>query len=322
LTNATFSGNSAGFSGGALYNTNTSAPTLTNAVLWGNTASSSAQIYNSSSSTSSISYSNVQDSGGSGAGWDAGLGADGGGNIDADPQFMDAAGGDLRLQNTSPCIDAGDNSALFPGVVTDLGGQPRRVDIPTIDDTGSGETPIVDMGAYEAQPVADLSVSKTASAIALNPGDAVTYTLTFANVGSAESVGVIITDVVPVAVTVSHVISGCDVPITQTVWGAYTYTWRMDGLGLGQSGTITLTGVLSDLLATGTTFTNTALITSATKELNTINNADAAGLTVTDAEPEVGDNIVYLPFVLRSYTIVTSRGLVVPDTRLAPPVRR
>ncbi|MBL7201096.1 MAG: PKD domain-containing protein [Anaerolineae bacterium] len=291
LINATFSGNSAGFNGGAAYNTVASTLTLANAILWGNTAIGSAQIYNSASSTSTIGYSNIQDSGGSGAGWDAGLGADGGGNIDANPQLMDAAGGDVRLGNTSPCIDAGDNSALAPSVTTDLDGKPRRVDIPTIADTGNGTAPIVDMGAYEAQPIADLSLSKTASAAALNPGDAVTYVLTFANAGSGEAVSVAITDVVPVAVTVSHVISDCDVPITQTVSGAYTYTWSMDSLDFGQSGVITLTGVLSDPLEAGTTFTNTALITSATEEWNTTNNTAVAGLTVKNAAPEASDDL-------------------------------
>jgi uncharacterized delta-60 repeat protein len=59
------------------------------------------------------------------------------GNITGDPLFVDYAGGNLRLQPTSPCIDAGD-IAYAPGPV-DLDGNPRIVD------------DMVDMGAYEFQ---------------------------------------------------------------------------------------------------------------------------------------------------------------------------
>ncbi len=109
----------------------------------------------------------MQGSGGS-TGWDINLGT-GGGNIDADPQFVrnpDPGNndyGDLRLQLTSPAIDAGDNTALptdtfdldGDGDTTEtlslnLNGYPRCVDIP---DVGGGPEPIVDMGACEAQDV-------------------------------------------------------------------------------------------------------------------------------------------------------------------------
>jgi hypothetical protein len=122
-------------------NWNGSSPELANCILWGNTATASgAQIYNNGSSPS-ISYSLVD------GGWS------GTGNIDADPRFVrdpdpgtdgewgtgDDDYGDLRLQLTSPAIDAGDNTAPGPvGVTTDLDGNLRI----------QGGT--VDMGAYEA----------------------------------------------------------------------------------------------------------------------------------------------------------------------------
>src|SRR5690606_38607828 len=62
----------------------------------------------------------------------------GDGNIDADPLWLDPAAGDFRLGAASPCINAGDNSAVPAGITTDLAGLPRFVGI-------------VDMGAYEYQ---------------------------------------------------------------------------------------------------------------------------------------------------------------------------
>jgi parallel beta-helix repeat protein len=57
----------------------------------------------------------------------------------------------LRLSPGSPCIDAGDNMAVPKDITTDLDGRPRFVDDPDTVDTGNGDPPIVDMGAYEYQ---------------------------------------------------------------------------------------------------------------------------------------------------------------------------
>lgn len=54
--------------------------------------------------------------------------------------------GDLHLQFTSPCIDAGLNSAVPAGVTTDLDGNPRIFDFPGAN---NGAGAVVDLGAYE-----------------------------------------------------------------------------------------------------------------------------------------------------------------------------
>jgi hypothetical protein len=135
LTNVTFSGNTASNRGGGMFNW-AGNPTLHNCILWGDSAPDSPEIDNDSS-TPTISYSLVEGSGGSDH-WDANLGADAGDNIDADPLFVDAAGGDLHLGLDSPAVDAGNND--YVSVMMDLDGNPRIV---------NGR---VDMGAYEYLP--------------------------------------------------------------------------------------------------------------------------------------------------------------------------
>lgn len=72
------------------------------------------------------------------------------GVIDADPMFVNPPA-DLHLGQGSPCIDAGDNSAVPANSLFDLDRDSRFVDAPDIADSGSGAPPIVDMGAYEFQ---------------------------------------------------------------------------------------------------------------------------------------------------------------------------
>ena len=81
VTNCTFSQNAAlQTTGGGISNIDESSPNLTNCILWGNTAPIFAQIYNDSESSTTITYSDVEG------------GYPGAGNIDADPQFIDADG--------------------------------------------------------------------------------------------------------------------------------------------------------------------------------------------------------------------------------------
>jgi hypothetical protein len=163
VTSCTFAGNSAA-NGRAVAcdSTNQNNPStiqLANCILWdgGN------EIWNNDGSNITITYSDVQ------GGWgDTG-------NIDADPLFVDANGpdgiigtadDDVRLSGGSPCIDAGDNTAVPSGVTTDLDVNPRFVDDPRTTDTGNGTVPITDMGAYEYWAV----IFVDADAIGANDG--------------------------------------------------------------------------------------------------------------------------------------------------------
>jgi hypothetical protein len=151
-----------------------SAASLTNCIVWDNSAALGPQIavLGGESAELTVSYNNV--AGGEEAVYVA-AGSTlvwGPGNIDADPLFVDPDGpdndpntwedNDYRLSPGAPCIDAGCNCGVSPDVADldgdgdtdeyvpfDLDGEGRFFDDPDTPDTGSGLPPIVDMGAYE-----------------------------------------------------------------------------------------------------------------------------------------------------------------------------
>ncbi|MBN2271229.1 MAG: hypothetical protein JXN61_11485 [Sedimentisphaerales bacterium] len=102
-----------------------SKPVINNCIFWSDLLGEEI-----GSDTALITYSNIRG------------GYPGEGNINADPCFADEDYGNYRPQPDSPCVNAGDNSAVPPAILTDLMGNPRIYD-------GS-----VDMGCYEyAGPV-------------------------------------------------------------------------------------------------------------------------------------------------------------------------
>ncbi len=144
LVNCTLSDNTA-FRGGGITNYAGVEMTLSSCIIWSNHATQGRGLEVQILSTSSVevvNYSCVQDLEGA-------YGGDG--NIDADPGFVDPQQGNYRLEPGSPCIDAADNTAVPKGITTDLDGNPRFVDDPDTKDTGLGDPPNVDMGAYEFQ---------------------------------------------------------------------------------------------------------------------------------------------------------------------------
>jgi len=124
---------------------------ITNCILWGNTANQGNQIfagspYSPTQGTVTVTYSDIQ------SGQDdvyVAAGCDliwGSGNIDADPCFVQVGywdsnsvwiEGDYHLLEGSPCINAGDPNYIAQAGETDLDGVPRVL---------SGR---IDMGAYE-----------------------------------------------------------------------------------------------------------------------------------------------------------------------------
>lgn len=149
VTNCSFSENISDFRfftfGGGMANFSSNA-TVDNCILWGDLP---VEITNFAGGTTTVRFSDVQ------GGW-SGAGTN---NINANPLFVDAPNGDLRLAADSPCIDAADNTAVPAGITTDLDGNPRFVDDPDTPDCQQapgecGDPPVVDMGAYELQGAA------------------------------------------------------------------------------------------------------------------------------------------------------------------------
>ncbi|RLD57880.1 MAG: hypothetical protein DRJ05_08985, partial [Bacteroidetes bacterium] len=89
LVNCAFSQNSSSDKGGGIFLIfSSSAPSISNTILWDNTASSGNEIYNDNSSNPTFSYCDIEGSGGSSSWVCATLGTDGGSNIDSDPLFV------------------------------------------------------------------------------------------------------------------------------------------------------------------------------------------------------------------------------------------
>lgn len=118
-------------------------PTVANCIFWDNSGPGGAQNANNQiGGTASVTYTIVEG------------GFAGTGNLGTAPSFLNAAGGDYRLDVGSAGIDAGNNASL-PGTVTlDHSSAPRYVDDPSVVDSGSGSAPIVDIGAFEFQATA------------------------------------------------------------------------------------------------------------------------------------------------------------------------
>ena len=88
-----------------------SSPTVTNRILWGDTPNEVKDV----NSTSTVTYSGIQ------GGWS------GEGNIDKNPLLRSVSEGYLSLAPWPPCIDTANNDVVPPDVI-DITAMPRPVD--------------------------------------------------------------------------------------------------------------------------------------------------------------------------------------------------
>ena len=289
LVNVTFVSNTATYysnsAGGGIYN-HYSIASIANTILWGNRdyphgVTAAGQLTGTSSNSFTVTYSLVQGS------------YTGTGNINSNPLFVDADGADnkigtaddnMRLQDTSPAIDAGDNDVVPGGVTTDLDGNPRFYNHSRAD-TGHGTPPVVDMGAYEkiSVPAPLLSIGKAVAPNGVVKHSSwVTYTVYLNNAGQLDASNAMLTDTLPVSVTFTSWVQqpGAAAVIENEI------RWTGD-VTAGQS--VTFTWVASQTAAYGQTVVNTARYSHATGS-----NVAQASFVV-----EVGPYRVFLPVVVK-----------------------
>ncbi|NCQ86187.1 MAG: cadherin [Microcystis aeruginosa W13-18] len=139
IINSSFSGNSAGsgsvvfnqgFNGSIRVDTN-----IRNSIIWGNGGTA---LSNNGVGVYTVTNSIVQG------------GYTGTGNLNVDPLFVDAINDDLRLQSTSPAINAGNNASL-PADARDLDGDSNITEAIPLDIARNPRVngTNVDMGAFE-----------------------------------------------------------------------------------------------------------------------------------------------------------------------------
>lgn len=138
-----FVDNLASLGGQTSWNQTNSLSTLQNCIVWG--SGTAAQIVNTANSATAVTFSIVLN------------GYPGEGNLNANPQFVNQSGGDLRLQACSPAINSGLNASQ-PN--TDIAGLPRIFEN------------FADMGAHEyQQPLQEtFAASGTVLVKTLRPG--------------------------------------------------------------------------------------------------------------------------------------------------------
>lgn len=143
--------------------------------------------------------------------------------------------GVTELNNTASIADDGTNGAdLTPG-----------------DNTDSDNTPIT------AAP--DLQVSKDDGGVTVQPGDVISYTINYANVGNQDATGVVITETVPVNSTfVPGSSSGSWVCLPGNNAGS-TCTVSLASLAAGDNGSLIFAVQVDNPLAAGVTAINNAV---------------------------------------------------------------
>ncbi len=118
ISNNTISRNSADY-GGGIYYRGSSPVVITNTIFWGDSAPDGPEIFLEGTSSSEITYCDVQ------GGWE------GEGNVDCDPMFCDPENGNFYLDAASCCVGAGEG-----GVDIGAFGVGCGVEIPTLSEWG------------------------------------------------------------------------------------------------------------------------------------------------------------------------------------------
>ncbi|MDQ0649461.1 putative repeat protein (TIGR01451 family) [Microbacterium natoriense] len=177
----------------------------------------------------------------------------------------------------------------------------------------------VDSTSFNPTIIADLAVTKTASAAQVAAGGTVTYTMVVTNNGSSDAVNAVLSDTLPTGLTVisATATSGS----CTTTSGGVECTWPT--LAEGASSTVTVQALVAADAPAGT-LTNTASVASPAQDSTPENNSDSADVEVVqsadisvvktaDASAVPGGGFGYTLTVSNGGPSV-ARGVVASDT--------
>ena len=158
---------------------------------------------------------------------------------------------------------------------------------------------------------ADVSITKSVQPASVVPGDWVTYTLTYANSGSAAAASVVITDILPTELLTSTA--------NYVIWTSYVssgpiivtdhYIWSMGTVPAGGRGIITITAQVDPNLIAAGSINNQADISTTTPESDYTNNSASASQIL--CIPPSGATFVYTPPAPLTGQTVTFTGSVI-----------
>ena len=156
--------------------------------------------------------------------------------------------------------------------------------------------------------IADVSISKAVSDATAVPNQPITYTLTYTNNGPGIAYNTIITDVVPQTI-INPAFSSSGPLITPTI--SSTFVWDVAPLSPGETGLITITGIISPELTLDTTIVNTAVIHNSA-DITSTNDVDTAVVAVSVPK------LLYLPLVVKpapdSFPIQIGEAIAIAPT--------
>ena len=125
---------------------------------------------------------------------------------------------------------------------------------------------------------AEVSISKSVNPTGpLDPGDPITYTLSYSNTGPATAHHVVIQDDLP-AELLNPTFDSSGVTVSQRQ--GTTFTWDVADLPAGQSGLITITATIDPQFVG--VISNEASIQTSARELNTLNNTSLPISTIVE----------------------------------------
>lgn len=118
-------------------------------------------------------------------------------------------------------------------------------------------------------PQPDVAITKTVQpAGTVSPGDTITYTLTYTNVGQLDAPDVVITDLLPGQI--SNPAASSNPPLTPNP--GTTFVWPVGTLTPGAGGTVTIVATVNANTPAGSQIVNTARIDTSGNDTNLSNN--------------------------------------------------